>query len=99
MHTLHLFSPRARSAAELLVPRCFDATIEPEDFEEEEKRDPEVELKGMIGSWNRHCPQLGEVQLLQGFVWRKAQVRPGQKQGSWEKRKYKWVDGVRDYGY
>lgn len=97
MHTLHLFSPRARSAAELLVPKYFDQSASPSAFEDE-TRDPETELKGLIGCWDRYCPQLREVQLLQGFVWRKAQVRQGQKQAGWEKRKYHWVDGVRDYG-
>lgn len=73
--------------------------VEPEDFEEEDKRDPEAELKGLVGSWDRYCPQLREVQLLKDFVWRKAQVRRGLKQDSWRKRMYQWVDGVRDYGF
>jgi len=98
MHTLHLFSPRSRPAAELLVPKYVDPVVAVSDFEEEEKRDPEAELRGLIGCWDRYCPQLREVQLLQDFVWRKAQVRPGEKQGGWEKREYQWVDGVRDYG-
>ena len=98
MHTLHLFSPRPRPAAELLVPKYLDPVAALSDFEEEEKHDPETELRGLIGCWDRYCPQLREVQLLQDFVWRRAQVRPGEKQGGWEKRKYQWVGGVRDYG-
>ena len=100
MHTLHLFCPRSRPAAELLISKHPDLTAKPSDLEEEEEEehDPEVELRGLVGCWDRYCPQLREVQLLQGFVWRKAEVRPGQKRGTWEKRKYEWVDGVRDYG-
>ena len=69
-----------------------------EGDDEEEKRDPEAELRGLVGCWDRYCPQLREVQLLQGFVWRKAEERSRRKQGTWEKRRYRWVDGVRDYG-
>lgn len=98
MHTVHIFSPRDRSAAELLVPKHFNQLNEPTDFDAEEDRDPEAELKGLVNCWDRYCPQLREVQLLKGFVWRKAQVRPGKKSTGWEKRPYQLVDGERDYG-
>ena len=99
MHTLHLFCPRSRSAADLLVPKPRDFAVDLSDFEAEEECDPEAEVRGLIGCWDRYCPQLREVQLLPGFVWRKAEVRPGEKKGSWEKREYHWVNGVRDYVY
>lgn len=98
MHTVHIFSPRDRSAAELLIPKQSNPTDEPIDFDAEEDRDPEAELKGLVKCWDRYCPQLQEVQLLKGFVWRKAQARPGKKSTGWEKRPYQRVDGERDYG-
>lgn len=98
MHTIQIFSPRHHSAAELLAPKGFDSTAEPEDLDELDDRDPETELKCLVKCWDRYCPQLREVQLLQGFVWRKAEIRSGEMRPEWQKRKYIWVDGEREYG-
>ena len=33
----------------------------------------ENELRSMVGSWDRYCPELREVQLAGGFYWKKTQ--------------------------
>ncbi|KAF7964852.1 hypothetical protein HWV62_2492 [Athelia sp. TMB] len=51
----------------------------------------ESELKGSIGSWDRHCPNLREVQLLPCFVWRRADNRKGEVTAIWAKRPYQML--------
>jgi hypothetical protein len=40
--------------------------------EEEEKAVSEAELKGLILPWKTYCPSLREVQLVAGYLWRRA---------------------------
>jgi hypothetical protein len=51
------------------------------------------ELRELIFAWHRYCPHLREVQLLDGFVWRRAF-----NGDSWAKRRFEIIDGMRNFG-
>lgn len=95
LNTLHLYSPAMKSAATLLNPKHAENSVErsPPFTEEEAER----ELQGSVGSWDRYCPNLREVQLLPGFVWRRADSRKGEATAAWDKRGYLMEDGERSY--
>lgn len=99
LETLHIFSPRMRSAAQLLIPKHapVNKIISKAQSQQVIDENDERELKSLVVSWNRYCPNLREVQLLDGFVWRRADDRQGEETSVWAKRRYCCVDGMRSY--
>lgn len=77
------------------IPWRVDSENSEEEIEwgQEQTKEAIEELKEFIFAWHRYCPKLREVQLLDGFVWRRAF-----NGDSWAKRRFEIVDGLRNFG-